>query len=563
MKKTAAFILCFALILCFSITAAAATGITGSSFTATVSPNGNCQVTFDLQVHLDGSSQGLSFPIPANARSVTLNGNAARISRSGGVQHVKLSSVLGNVVGDFNVRLQYTLPNTVAYDDNSKLILTLPILSGFDHPISGMSFSISLPGEFEGRPDFSSGYYQQTIESNIRSSVSGNTISGSIINELKDRETLVMTMMVSEDLFPQNPVSQWRIGIEEILMSVFAGLSMIYWIFFLRCAPFLSRRSTVPPEGYTAGELSGLLAGKGSDLTMMVFSWAQMGYLLIQVGRGGKVTLHKRMDMGNERDAEEVRLFRALFARRRYVDASGAHYAKLFRKAAMAPANARDLYKRSSGNPKVFRLLCAAIGLFSGIALGRAIAGSALLGFLLIAILAVAGGVLAWIMQDWVMGLHMRDKTALMIGLGLAAVWTLLGLSAGIISVTLCSALAQLLCGLLTVYCGRRTVLGRQCLSQTLGFRRYLKTLTVEDTQRILRSDPDYFFTMAPYALALGVTKPFAAGFGNRKLPACPYVTTGKDSQLTADQWCMILEQTAKTLDARQKRLILEQLLGR
>lgn len=563
MRKAAAVIFVLVIIASLACTVSAATGVTGGSITATVTSDSSCLITMDLQLHLEGSSQDLLFPVPANAKSITINGKTARTIRSGDVRNIKLSSVFGDVVGDFPVRLQYSLPGVVDYDDSGKLILVLPLLSGFRHPIQNLSFSVTLPGEFSGTPAFTSGYYGQTIESNLDYRVSGTSISGTVIKELKDRESLTLTMEVSEELFPQNPVKQWTMGVEEVLMIVLSVLAALYWIVFLRSAPFIARRSTVPPEGYTAGELAGLLTGYGNDLTMMVFSWAQLGYILIHVQDSGRVTLHKRMEMGNERDPEEVRIFRTLFGKRRYVDGTGYHYAHLCHKVAAGSSNARDLYKRSTGNPKVFRILCALIGLLSGISLGRAIVGDALLGILLIAILAVAGGIAAWIMQDWVRGLHLNDKTALLAGLSLAVIWSLLGASAGIWNVTACVAGAQLLCGLATAYCGRRTILGRQTVSEFLGFRRYLKRLTPQDVQRISRSDPDYFFTMAPYALAMGVQKSFAQCFRNKQLSGCSYLTTGMDGHMTAAEWCQIMDRAVQSLDARRKRLFLEQFTGK
>lgn len=563
MKKAVAGILLLLLIFGLAITASATTGVTGGEFNATVSSDGSCLVTMEMQLHMEAGESNLVFPLPSNAKSITINGKPARTTLSGSSRGVKLSSVLGNVTGDFSIRLQYTLNETVEYNESGKLILTLPMLSGFYHPIQDIQFTITLPADFELRPVFSSGYYSQTIESSLDYEIMGSTISGKIIKELKDRETLVMTMEVPETVFPQNPVKQWRMGVEEILMIVLSVLAALYWAVFLRSLPFLSRRSTVPPEGYTAGELSGLLTGYGNNLTMMVFSWAQLGYILIHVCDSGRVTLHKRMDMGNERDPEEVRVFRSLFGNRRYIDGTGYHYAALCRKAASGSDNARDLYKRSSGNPVGFRVLCALIGMLSGISLGRAIVGNALLGILLIAILAAVGGIASWLMQDWVKGLHMNDKAAMTLGLSLAGIWTLLGAMAGIWNVTLCVSAAQLLCGLATAYGGRRTPLGRQTVSQFLGFRKYLKKLPPKEAQRISRSDPDYFFAMAPYALAMGVVKQFAASFKSRKLNACPYLTTGMDGHLTATEWSQVMERAMHSLDHRQKRLFLERFMGR
>lgn len=563
MRKLTTVLICFIFIFLASCPVSAASGVTGGSFSATVSPDGDCQVTLDLQLHLESGNSDLAYPLPGNATNITLNGNPARISRSGSIANVKLSSVLGNVTGDFTVRLQYTLPNAVAYDDSDKLMLTLPLLSGFQYPIQGMDFLITLPGEFDTRPHFYSGYYQQTIESNLKWTISGNIISGTVLGDLKDRETLVMTLGVTDALFPQNPVSQWKMGVEEILMIAAAALALIYWIIYLRCAPFLRRHSTTPPEGFTAGEFSSLLAGHGNNLTMMVFSWAQMGYILIHVQDSGRVTLHKRMEMGNERDPAEVRIFRSLFGKRRFIDGTGYHYALLCKKTAASQKDTQNLYKRSSGNPKVFRILCALIGLLGGISLGRAIVGSALLGILLIAVLAVLGAVSAWVMQDWVMGLHLNDKTALLLGLGLALLWCLLGLAAGILNVTASVAGAQLLCGLASGYGGRRTVIGRQNVTQTLGLRHYLKHLSAEEAHRISRSDPEYFFTMAPYAIALGVNKHFAKSFKGKRFSSCPYLTTGMDGHMTASEWAHAMERAVQALDARQKRLFLERLIGR
>ena len=563
MRKAGAIILILIIVISLACTVSAATGVTGGSITATVTSDSACLITMDLQLHLEGGSQDLLFPVPANAKNITINGKTARTIRSGDVRNIKLSSVFGEVTGDFPVRLQYSLPGVVDYNDSSKLMLVLPLLSGFHHPIQNLSFSVTLPGEIPNMPSFTSGYYGQTIESNLDYRVSGATISGTIINELKDRESLTLIMEVTEELFPQNPVKQWRMGVEEVLMIILSALAALYWILFLRSAPFFARRCAAAPEGYTAGELSGLLTGYGNDLTMMVFSWAQLGYILIHVQDSGRVTLHKRMDMGNERDPEEVRIFRNLFGKRRYVDGTGYHYANLCHKVAAGSSNARDLYKRSTGNSKVFRILCALIGLLSGISLGRAIVGDALLGIFLIAVLAVAGGVSAWIMQNWVLGLHLNNKTALTAGLSLAVIWSLLGAACGIWNVTTCVAGAQLLCGLATAYCGRRTVLGRQTVAEFLGFRRYLKRLTPQDIQRISRSDPDYFFTMAPYALAMGVQRPFAQSFRNKKFSGCSYLTTGMDGHMTAAEWCQVMERAVQSLDARRKRLFLEQLQGK
>ena len=273
--------------------------------------------------------------------------------------------------------------------------------------------------------------------------------------------------------------------------------------------------------------------------------------------------LHKRMDMGNERDPYEVRVFNALFGKRNFIDGTSAQYANLCRKVAATPSDIRDLFHKGIGSPKIFRALCAGIGVFCGISLARTIVGDAVLGFLLVFLLAVFGGVSAWIIQGWFKGLHLRNHLALYGALALCGIWLLIGIAAGNTMVAACTVGAQLLGGLAWAYGGRRTFTGRQMANQILGFRRYLGKLTPKDVPQLLRADPDYFFTMAPYALMFGVSNHFAKIFGKRRFSACHYLTTGMDGHRTASEWMQLMHRAISSMDTRYLRQPLEQLLSR
>lgn len=563
MRRLTALVLCSLLLLCLVCPARAASTASKVSLVASVAADGSCQYTVDLQLNLETAVESLYFPIPRNARGVSVNGSYARTSADDDALNVNLSSLVRGVTGTFTIRLQYTLPDLVAYNDLDQLILTLPLLSGFLYPVDVMEFSVNLPGQVTAKPIFSSSYFQQSIEEKLTYTASGTAFAGAVNTQLKDLETLTMTLEVPEELFPQEVTNQWTMGIPDVAMVVIAVIAALYWLVFLRCAPFLRRRCTAPPAGCTAGELSCALTGRGSDLTLAVLSWAQLGYILIHLEDSGRVTLHKRMDMGNERSAYENKIFRSLFGKRRSIDGSGYHYASLCRKVATTPGDIRDLYRRENGNPRLYRMLCAAIAVFGGISLGIGITGGSVLGVLLMAVLAVFGGFSAWLIQDWIKGLHLRDPFALLLAGVMSLLWLLLGAIASRLNVAACVVGAQLLCGLSWAYGGRRTYQGRYIASQILGLRAYLKKFTPQDVKLSCRTDPDFFFTMAPHALALGVGKQFARAFGPRRLSGCPYLTTGMDGHLTASEWMVIMTRAVNSLDARQKRLPLERLLGR
>lgn len=564
MRRIAALILVILLVGSMAVPVFADTGATSVQGFATVSNDGSCQISMTVTVHLEQVVRDLTFPVPGNARNITLNGSSARTSRSGDVIHVDLSRVVGKVIGDFPISISYSVPDLVSLDEEGQPVLQLPLLSGFGYPVEKLQFTVSLPGAVDARPVFLSGYYQQDIESSMEVTVSGNTISGVVNTQLKDLETFTLVLDVPVEMFPHVVDSQWRSSFDNIAMWVLAAAAVIYWAIFLRCLPCRRTRATTPPEGFTAGQMGSLVAGQGADLTLMVFTWASLGYILMQMPDHGRVILHKRMDMGNERSMFEQKLFRKLFGKRRMVDSSSFHYAELCRAAAATTGNTKSLYRKGNGSRKVLRLICAGIGLFAGISLGNALAGNAILGGLLAFGLALLCAGASWLIQDWIRGLHLHGKGSLYIALGCAGIWLLLAAAGGDLHISGAVVAGQFLCGLFSGYGGRKNESGRQLFAQVLGLRRYFRNVESKHLHEMVTADQDYFFTMAPYAMALGSCERFARKLGKRHMKnGCPYLTTGMDGQRTALEWFQILRRAANTLDARQKRLLIERLTAR
>ena len=563
MRRLACLLAAVLLMICMTAPVYAATAATSVQGVAAVSSDGSCHVTLTVAIHLDTPVEDLTFPVPEDARNITLNGSSAKTKRSGGTLQVDLSKVAGAAAGDYTAAIGYSLSDITSVNAEGKPELNLPLLCGFAYPVEKQSFTVTLPGMISTTPVFSSGYYQQGVESNMTVEVSGATVTASVDMEMKDLETLTMTLEVTEQMFPGVIQRQWRSNFDNIAMWVCAALAVLYWIGFLRAGPTFRSRCTSAPEGFTAGQLGSLLAGQGADLTMMVFTWARYGYILIQMSDQGRVVLHKRMEMGNERSPFEQQLFRQLFGKRRMVDGNSFHYASLCRKAAASSGNAKALYRKFNGNRRIFRLICAAIGLFAGISLGNALSGNAVLGFLLALIFAILCALASWIIHDWVRGIHLRGRYNLINALVCAALWLLLAALGGDFPIAFAVVLGQFAAGLFCAYGGRKNASGRQLASQVLGLRCFLRTAPKEQLHRMLSADPDFFFHLAPAAMALGSGEAFAKRFGKRRLSGCPYLTTGMDGHKTALEWYQVMQRAADSLDARYKRLFLEIILSK
>lgn len=545
-----------------AVPVSARSSITSAQSQTLVSANGSCRITVTFTIQLDAPDPDLSFPLPTTARDISVNGSPARSSRDDQARRVDLSSAVAGA-GTYTVSITYSLPDVVTADKNDNLSLNLQLLGGFGYSIDAFSFSVTLPGPVDTVPSFTSTYYQEAVASVMDYSMENGVLTGSFLARLQDHETVTMVLPVDAELFPQSMAKRFHIDTIDLMMIVVAVIALIYWLVALRCGMPRKLRSPMPPEGITAGEIGCQLTGRGADLSLMVLSWAQMGYVLIHLEDSGRVLLHKRMEMGNERSQFENQIFRSLFGRRMVLDGTGYHYARLCRKVQLKCPGIRDYFRKSSGNPGIFRVLMALIGTLSGVSLACAFAADTFWRVLLGILLGALGTAIAWLLQRGACRIHSHDKLELWVSILAAALWLLLSIGAGEWNVAICVLPAQFLAGLAAGYGGRRSGIGMQAMAEILGLRRYLKNLSGEELKRLLRLNPNYYYDMAPYALALGVDRAFAKQMDKRKLPVCTWLTTGMDGHLTAREWNKLLRDTVTALDAVQKRLPWERLLGK
>lgn len=553
---------CLLLVGILPLSASAETSASKVDLYCTVDASGDCLVSMTVTLRLEEAHDEMSFPLPASATNVTLNNAAARTTKTASALEVDISRITQGYVGEASLFFEYTLPEAVQVVklENERILqLEVPMLCGFEYPVESLSFLINMPsGGLSYSPSFQSTYRQTSVESDLTVRVDGNQIIGSTDTILNDHDGITMFLRVTQEMFPS--VSTYiREGNPELVpIGIFAGLALLYWLVFLRTLPFLRVRTSTPPEGITAGELGCRLTLAGADLTMMVFTWAQLGYLLIHLDGNGRVLLYKRMDMGNERSSFENKVFQALFSSRRMVDATGQQYALLCQRVATQVPGSKAMLKRISGNSRIFRYLACVSQIFCGICVAMNLASSLALEILLSLVLGIFGAVSAWMIQDVAYRTHLRGKVPVYLGLGCILIWIVLGVLCGQVWIPLGCSLGQFVIGYLAAYGGRRNEIGRHEAGMVLGFRHYVKHLPRPDIGRLLANDPDYFFNLAPYALALGVIRPFSQAFGRRDLEQCPYLVTRVHGKRTAQEWGQLMADTADLMDARVRSMQVE-----
>ncbi len=538
------------LLCCFALACPvlAENSITQMQTAVNITAQGDCQATISAVLHLDGTGSDISLLLPEGAKDVTVNG----VELKPKANMVSLNDTYVGQTGDFSLNVRYLVAHTV-HAQNDVLMLQAPMLPGFPYPIEAMNFTVTLPGPVSTQPAFTSGYHPDSVESDLSYTVNGATISGTITEPLRDHETMNLTMEVSEELFPQKYQLPSTVTFDWIGFGVCVALALLYWALTMAGPPVHRIRQTVPPAGLSAGELGNRLVRAPADLTMMVLTWAQLGYLIIQMD-GEQVILYKKMDMGNERSAFESHWYRILFRRRTRENTGALRYAQLCKKVAASSPSGRELYRKSTGNPWLLRALAVLGAVFCGLGIGDQLTAHPIWRLVWMAIFAVLSGLGAWHIQAGAYSLHLRKQahtwlallaTGIFIGLGLLGRQPVFALAAVVLS---------WLSGLAAAYTGHRSQLGQQTAGEILGLRYHLSHVSPQKLHRILHWNPNYFYDLAPYALALGVDRRFARSMGQDHLPPCGWFITELDTPRSAEEWFQLLRQAVDTMNQNDRR---------
>jgi hypothetical protein len=178
------------------------------------------------------------------------------------------------------------------------------------------------------------------------------------------------------------------------------------------------------------------------------------------------------------------------------------------------------------------------------------------------AALGLLGFLLCWLIQEGMGELHFRGKSSLKLGLFAAIGLMIAGILCGCTNYALAALAWNIVAGIMAFYGGRRTDNGIRIYTEILGLRRYMRKSRSEELRRILASNRNYYFELAPYALAFGLDKQFAAKFGDARLPACTWLHSGIDSR-TAPDWYQQLREVYNAMLRDRKPTLAERIFGK
>lgn len=517
-------LLLLAMCLLLTTTVFAAEGtITSMKTDCRVESDGTTHVTQTLTLDLPELESELVFPLGEGVHQPEIAGYSAKKYTDGELVGLKLASNTG-ITGVRTFTITYTLSG-LAVEADGVQSFTLPLLCGrWDWPIEHYDFTVTMPAEFSATPTFSSGYQGDGIEGYMSWSMRELTISGSMKESLKDQDSLKMMLSLPSGYFAGTRATWSGSWAGTAFTALFALLALVYWARLLRCDRLRVRSRQLPPDSVHPGDVPYLLCRGQMDFNMLVCHWASLGYLSLFVNEKGNVILHRRIEMGNERRAQEIRLFDELFADSDVCDGASLRYK---RTAARAIAQAprywdRRLYDRASGNPLVMQALAAlacSVAVLQSMSMLLPPMGAR---WLVLSLLFLLGIPLSLLVQRAFGAVYLRQPLYLVLGAVSLLVMLVLARLGDVLTMLLALA-AALFAGWQTLHGGKRTSLGTQLIGQTLGFRRYLSKAASSHLEGQLRRDPQYFYRLLPYAEALGLGASFAAKFSGIELETCDW----------------------------------------
>lgn len=413
----------------------------------------------------------------------------------------------------------------------------------WDCKISGVSFSVSLPKDFDPeRIKFFSGAFGSKAEASVEYGVNDNTINGKLGRSLFPGEGLTMQLDLPEGYFEPPPPFPWQaVFIAASLVSVLA--SLVFYLLFGRDGPLPAPVEFYPPEGITPAEAGYIIDGTvdDKDVISLVIFWASKGLISIEQTGREDLRLVKLNNLTDTAHDYEKTLFSAVFKGRETVlvsELSGKVYNEVTRAKSQVSqrfiGKGNRLYTRISLFMSKLSVFTASLLILSSlfVALYRLFysAETALILSLagtLIAILPISS--LRRILIQW--NAIARAKRSALLAASLIGAAALLAVYSAFMytqEMLLCAlfiSAAALFLGITGVYMRKRTRRGSELLGRILGFKNFLEAAEKERLELLSQDNPSYFYDILPYAYVFGISEKWAKKFEGIALSPPPWYT--------------------------------------
>lgn len=502
--------------------------------------------------------------------NISVDGHKIKIKKSFNDLSIRIGEPKKQIIGKQLYKISYTLD--VGSDNNSEFDEFYLNLIGdkWDTDITEATFEINMPFDFNYENlNFTSGYFEETDNTNVYWEVNNNKIKGYIKNPLESNQALTVYLSLPEGYWIN---TKKHISILNMFLGI-SGIVSFFIIFILwyikgKNKKIYPRIEYYPPENLTSAEIGYILDGvvDNIDVISLILSLADKGFLNIEE-KDNDMILYKIKEMDNSTSHFEKYLFKKLFKNKKKVNITELRYElnnnfyniietikeKIYEKYSNKKLKEKsnknnnfmkifeeenreikEIFNDSENKDKIvifekisFKLKLSLILIsifpillvfyygFTNIPPSE-IDSSNILGGIIFICTVVPLYVISYIFT-----IPGRKKDSLIFITSLILLF-----SAGSFYFTAVSfagiPFVHYFLGVLSTYISfsflhlfslKRTNEGLKIYERIIGFKKFIKNSNKEDIDNLFQEDSNYFFKIFPYSLVMGLTKKWASNF--------------------------------------------------
>ena len=460
------------------------------------------------------------------------------------------------VTGDQSYRISYSYdPGEDGTSVLDEVYYNL-IPDDWDAPIAAGAFTVTLPKSFDTQKvEFTGGRYGGVDTGLVDWSVSGNTISGQLTRSLSPGEGITLRVNLPDGYFVG---VRTDLGLVVLLYAITlaAGAAGIFlWFKLGRDEKLVPTVEFYPPEGLTSADVGYIIDGysDNEDLISLIIYWASKGYLKIEETDPGFV-LYKLQELPMDAKSYENILFQGLFHSRDSVSDkeleekfhSTLESAKTQLKDYFQSSKSRRIFTGSSLVARVLASLIAIVPIAALALLGSYIKVVSELWFVPVALFAVLFLVSLilmmvtydrWNSQSSGKRLGLFGGSCVLCGVSLLFLMCYGVYIVSMPAATLLCIGASVLLALLAVVMKKHTPQGQAWTEKILGLREFIETAELDRINTLVEENPEYFYSVLPFAYVLGLTDKWAKQFESIAVPPPTWYVSSDPHSVYTTMW--------------------------
>ncbi|EEF69382.1 DUF2207 domain-containing protein, partial [Holdemania filiformis] len=512
-----------------------------------VSEDGVYTVTETLDVQFQQRLHGLNLTLPKRYRNVTwrigdtvmsrsyvfpidhvevLSGHEAKLSDEDDYYNLRLGSADTYAQSEETYQIRYQVhTRDLRLGDIQSFYWNL-ISVNWDTTIEKVTFRVTMPKSFDASQLY---FYSDLPQDQFRFEQEGTTFSGETLTALAPFEGITVKLDLPDQYFIYPKSADYSLP-----LTLLGGLITLFSIFCLmrwgRDEALIVPVEFTAPEGISSTEVGMILNGsvQNREVLSLILDWANRGYLTIE-DQEKILKLNKLMSLPEDAPVAELRLFNALFKNRDSVTTKQLEekfYTHLNQAiqdySAYYRLPEKRLFTRLSSTLQVILTLLAPlpIAILAALQFYAVEFSFAAIVFLIIPyFVMIIVIVMGYSLQRRWHSCGGGFKFGMCLGmLLLTLLWAFLLTIAFLTArhgwiVPVFLGLCTLICAGCAIFMKKRTDRGQRLTGRVLGLRNFILYAEKDRLAMLVEDDPTYFYSILPYAYALGLSDIWAEHF--------------------------------------------------